>query len=85
MNVEFCRNVPDCNTVNVEPLTEDDWEILELHAGYVEDNLLGQVRVVYHNQIMCVWIHGKTLVKLIVGKIKEEEIIVILNWMCRWN
>ncbi|KAG1469689.1 hypothetical protein G6F56_003111 [Rhizopus delemar] len=72
VDVEFCRNVPDCNTVNVEPLTEDDWEILELHAGYVEDNLLGQVRVVYHNQIMCVWIHGKTLVKLIVGGIEPK-------------
>ncbi|KAI9267401.1 P-loop containing nucleoside triphosphate hydrolase protein [Sporodiniella umbellata] len=73
VNVEFCRNVPDCTTVNVEPLTEDDWEILELHAGYVEDNLLGQVRAVYNNQIMCVWIHGKTLVKLAVGGIDPSH------------
>jgi peroxin-1 len=28
VNVEFCRNVPECATVHVEPLTEDDWEIL---------------------------------------------------------
>ncbi|KAG1055850.1 hypothetical protein G6F43_002212 [Rhizopus delemar] len=73
VNVEFCRNVPECYTVNVEPLTEDDWEILELHAGYVEDNLLSQVRAVYHNQVMCVWIHGKTLVKLVVGGIEPKS------------
>jgi peroxin-1 len=65
--VEFCRNVPECSTVSVEPLTEDDWEILELHAGYVEENLLSQLRVVYTNQVFCVWIHGKTLVKLVVS------------------
>lgn len=65
--VEFCRNVPECATVSVEPLTEDDWEILELHAGYVEENLLSKLRVVYPGQIVCVWIHGKTLVKLVVA------------------
>ncbi|CAO3681391.1 Peroxisome biosynthesis protein pex1 [Rhizopus azygosporus] len=73
VNVDFCRNVPECSTVHVEPLTEDDWEILELHAGYVEDNLLSQVRTVYNNQIMCVWIHGKTLVKLVVGGIEPKH------------
>ncbi|KAF7730872.1 Peroxisome biosynthesis protein pex1 [Apophysomyces ossiformis] len=64
VNVEFCRNVPDCAAVHVEPYAEDDWEILELHAGYVEENLLSQLRVVYTNQLMCVWVHGRTLVRL---------------------
>ncbi|KAI9481479.1 MAG: P-loop containing nucleoside triphosphate hydrolase protein [Benjaminiella poitrasii] len=73
VNVEFCRNVPECSTVHVEPLTEDDWEILELHAGYVEENLLGQIRVVYMNQTMCVWIHGKTLVRLTVAELDPKH------------
>ncbi|GAN06890.1 conserved hypothetical protein [Mucor ambiguus] len=73
VNVEFCRNVPVCATVHVEPLTEDDWEILELHAGYVEENLLSQIRVVYTNQIMCVWIHGKTLVRLAVAELDPKQ------------
>ncbi|CEP16460.1 hypothetical protein [Parasitella parasitica] len=73
VNVEFCRNVPQCATVHVEPLTEDDWEILELHAGYVEENLLSQIRVVYTSQIMCVWIHGKTLVRLAVADMDPKQ------------
>lgn len=34
----------------------------------MEENLLSQIRAVYTNQLMCVWIHGKTLVRLRVGK-----------------
>ncbi|KAI8084697.1 P-loop containing nucleoside triphosphate hydrolase protein [Halteromyces radiatus] len=79
VNVEFCRNVPECTTVNVEPHTEDDWEILELHAGYVEENLLSQIRVVYTNQLMCVWIHGKTLVRLRVAELNPRNEFVKLT------
>lgn len=79
VNVEFCRNVPLCATVHVEPLTEDDWEILELHAGYVEENLLSQIRVVYANQIMCVWIHGKTLVRLAVAELDPKQAFLKLT------
>ncbi|KAI8141634.1 P-loop containing nucleoside triphosphate hydrolase protein [Fennellomyces sp. T-0311] len=79
VNVEFCRNVPDCASVHVEPHTEDDWEILELHAGYVEENLLGQIRAVYNNQLMCVWIHGRTLVRLRVAELDPKVPVVKLN------
>lgn len=87
-----------CATVHVEPLTEDDWEILvgncivheaicgadtawqELHAGYVEENLLSQIRVVYTNQTMCVWIHGKTLVRLAVAELDpKQEFLKLTN------
>lgn len=44
-----------------------------MHAGYVEENLLSQIRSVYANQIMCVWIHGKTLVRLAVGEINPSN------------
>ncbi|RCI02644.1 Peroxisome biosynthesis protein pex1 [Rhizopus stolonifer] len=79
VQVEFCRNVPECTTVHVEPLTEDDWEILELHAGYVEENLLSQLRVVYTHQTICVWIHGKTLVRLAVASIEPKQDYVKLT------
>lgn len=32
------------HTVNIEPLTPDDWEIIELHATFLELNLLSQIR-----------------------------------------
>ena len=35
---------PLAHTVHVEPLTPADWEIIELHASFLESNLLFQVR-----------------------------------------
>jgi peroxin-1 len=35
---------PIAHTVNIEPLTADDWEIIELHANFLEINLIHQVR-----------------------------------------
>ncbi|KAF5621975.1 peroxisome biosynthesis PAS1 [Fusarium sp. NRRL 52700] len=32
------------STVNIEPLTPEDWEIIELHASFLEFNLVRQVR-----------------------------------------
>ncbi|CAG8976655.1 hypothetical protein HYALB_00002171 [Hymenoscyphus albidus] len=32
------------HTVNIEPLTADDWEIIELHANFLEFNFIHQVR-----------------------------------------
>ncbi|KAF4631722.1 hypothetical protein G7Y89_g6409 [Cudoniella acicularis] len=35
---------PVVHTVHIEPLTPDDWEIIELHATFLELNLLSQIR-----------------------------------------
>lgn len=35
---------PLAHTVNIEPLTATDWEIIELHATFLELNLLSQIR-----------------------------------------
>ena len=35
---------PLAHTVNIEPLTPGDWEIIELHATFLELNLLSQIR-----------------------------------------
>ena len=29
--------------IELEPCSPDDWEVVELHAGYLEEELLGQV------------------------------------------
>jgi peroxin-1 len=52
--------------VFVEPVNEDSWEILELNAGWVEDNLMSQVRVLFMDQVIPVWIHSN-LITLRVG------------------
>ncbi|KAF2094116.1 AAA-domain-containing protein [Rhizodiscina lignyota] len=35
---------PQAHTVNIEPLTPADWEMIELHAKFLELNFLSQVR-----------------------------------------
>ena len=35
---------PVAHTVNIEPLTPEDWEVIELHATFLELNLLSQIR-----------------------------------------
>ncbi|KAK5624706.1 hypothetical protein RRF57_000423 [Xylaria bambusicola] len=37
---------PLAHTVNIEPLTPEDWEIIELHANFLELNMLSQIRAV---------------------------------------
>ncbi|TID03956.1 Peroxisome biosynthesis protein PAS1 [Colletotrichum higginsianum] len=35
---------PVAHTINIEPLTPEDWEMIELHANFLEINLVHQVR-----------------------------------------
>lgn len=35
---------PEAHTINIEPLTPEDWEIIELHATFLEINLQSQIR-----------------------------------------
>ena len=35
---------PLAHTINIEPLTADDWEIIELHATFLEINMQSQIR-----------------------------------------
>ncbi|KAK4240777.1 peroxisome biosynthesis protein PAS1 [Achaetomium macrosporum] len=37
---------PMAHTVHIEPLTPEDWEMIELHGTFLEDNLLFQIRAV---------------------------------------
>ncbi|KAK3383320.1 P-loop containing nucleoside triphosphate hydrolase protein [Lasiosphaeria ovina] len=37
---------PLAHTVNIEPLSPEDWEMIELHGTFLEDNLLFQIRAV---------------------------------------
>ncbi|KAI8598019.1 P-loop containing nucleoside triphosphate hydrolase protein [Dissophora ornata] len=64
VNIEFVKSVQDGISVNVAPYSEDDWEILELHAGYVEDQMINQIRILYPNQVFTIWVSGHTSVRL---------------------
>ncbi|XP_075683815.1 peroxisomal ATPase PEX1 isoform X2 [Rhinoderma darwinii] len=62
-----CCNVPSCTEVTVEPLSADDWEILELHASALEMHLLDQIRIVYPKAVFPVWVDLHTCVYIQIG------------------
>ncbi|NWH91629.1 PEX1 factor, partial [Aegithalos caudatus] len=65
--LEPCSHVSSCQQVEVEPLTADDWEILELHASSLERHLLDQIRVVFPRAIFPVWVEQHTHAYIRVG------------------
>ncbi|KAI0665466.1 AAA-domain-containing protein [Trametes maxima] len=60
-------------SVSTEPVTSDDWEILELHASHVESTLLSQVRVAVVGQEIDVWVLGRTRVRLNVVSLEPSS------------
>lgn len=64
-----CCNVTSCKEVTVEPMTADDWEILELHASALETSLLDQIRIVYPKAIFPVWVDLHTCVYIQIGSL----------------
>ncbi|GAX80046.1 hypothetical protein CEUSTIGMA_g7485.t1 [Chlamydomonas eustigma] len=56
--------LPRCTSLQVEPVAEDDWEVVERNAGHLEEVLLHQVAVVSEHQVIPVWVRGQALVKI---------------------
>ncbi|XP_075414533.1 peroxisomal ATPase PEX1 [Tenrec ecaudatus] len=57
-----CSHVVSCQQVEVEPLSADDWEILELHAASLEQHLLDQIRIVFPKAVFPVWVDQQTYI-----------------------
>lgn len=53
--------------VCVEPVSSDDWEVLELNASYVESRMLDQISVLTNGETFPFWIRGSQLVFLRTG------------------
>ncbi|KAF8627831.1 hypothetical protein AX15_004249 [Amanita polypyramis BW_CC] len=64
VEVGLLYDLPFAKSVGTEPLTSDDWEIIEIHASHVESILLSQVRVAKIGQEIDVWVLGRTRVRL---------------------
>ncbi|NWX82467.1 PEX1 factor, partial [Nothoprocta pentlandii] len=65
--LEPCSHVSSCQQVEVEPLSADDWEILELNASSLEKTLLDQIRIVFPKAIFPVWVEQHTHVYIKIG------------------
>nr|CAB3264781.1 peroxisome biogenesis protein 1-like [Phallusia mammillata] len=66
--LESIQNVPVCVSAWIEPLTPDDWEILELHANEVEMHLLDQLRIVWPGQVFPLWVDKNVCIYMRVVK-----------------
>ncbi|NXL88575.1 PEX1 factor, partial [Alectura lathami] len=65
--LEPCSHVSSCQQVEVEPLSADDWEILELHASSLEKHLLDQIRIVFPKAIFPIWVEQHTHIYIRIG------------------
>ncbi|KAJ6593606.1 P-loop containing nucleoside triphosphate hydrolase protein [Mycena capillaripes] len=73
VEIGLVHDLPLATSVATEPLTSDDWEIIDIHASHVESTLLSQVRVAKTGQEIDVWVLGRTRVRLRVVSIEPES------------
>ncbi|XP_048588701.1 peroxisome biogenesis factor 1 isoform X2 [Nematostella vectensis] len=74
-------SIPSCMRMYVDPLSADDWEIVELHAGKLEASLLDQVRVVGCGQLLPVFIDRSTSITIVVKATEPSLPCVLLEQM----
>ncbi|XP_066483498.1 peroxisomal ATPase PEX1 isoform X2 [Tiliqua scincoides] len=72
--LEPCSQVLSCQQAEVEPLSADDWEILELHAFSLESHLLDQIRIVFPNAIFPVWVEQHTCIYIQIVALKPTAL-----------
>lgn len=53
---QIYRNVPQASSITLEPISMNDWQILELNLNAVQETLLNQLKCVYTNQQLPIWI-----------------------------
>ncbi|KIJ51215.1 hypothetical protein M422DRAFT_223669 [Sphaerobolus stellatus SS14] len=79
VEIGLLHDRPVAKSVSTEPISSDDWEILELHAGYVEENFLSQVRAASVGQEIDVWVLGRTRVRFTVVSYDPPGSSVLLS------
>jgi peroxin-1 len=63
-------NIPDAHRVHVEPVSPDDWEILELNQHFIEEQFINQVNVLFERETIPLWIHQTIVINLRIVKIE---------------
>ncbi|KAJ2078712.1 Peroxisome biosynthesis protein pex1 [Coemansia sp. RSA 988] len=79
VSVEYVTDVGVCTAAEVVPEHFDDWEILELNAGAVEERLLSQARVVASDQPLVFWLNASTSVTLSTTSIVPKAHVGLLD------
>ncbi|KAF2074614.1 hypothetical protein CYY_004084 [Polysphondylium violaceum] len=75
VKVKVNTSISSATSIQVEPLTSDDWEILEVNSSYLEEQLLNQVNILFVGQIVPIWIHHKTMIQLRVLETQPADVV----------
>lgn len=78
VQVRVVSDVPKATLVTIEPLTEDDWEVLELNSEHAEADILNQVRIVHEAMRFPLWLHGRTIITFLVVSTFPKKPVVQL-------
>ena len=55
--LEHVQPIP-CMRIQVEPADEDSWEVISFNTDFIENNLLGQIRVVQTGMMLPLWVQN---------------------------
>lgn len=72
VSIEIQLHPKIAHTIHLEPVTSSDWEIVELHAAYLESRMINQVRAVSLNQPVTVYPSSTTSATLKVVRIEPD-------------
>ncbi|EPS42258.1 hypothetical protein H072_3802 [Dactylellina haptotyla CBS 200.50] len=73
VNILLHVDPPTTHTIHIEPLTASDWEIIELHATFLELNLLSQIRAITFAHPLTVYLSPTSTASIRVTKVEPED------------
>ncbi|KAF8533733.1 P-loop containing nucleoside triphosphate hydrolase protein [Trichophaea hybrida] len=79
VSVQLHIDPPAAHTVHIEPLTASDWEIIELHASFLELNLLSQIRCVSTAHPLSVYLSPTSTASIRLTKVEPESSLSSAN------
>lgn len=78
MQVRAYTDLPKATKVTLEPATGDDYAVLALNKEIAEEQILNQVGIVQEGLSFPFWLHGHTLITLLVASTEPEQSAVRL-------
>ncbi|KAI6706161.1 hypothetical protein NL676_009123 [Syzygium grande] len=78
VKVRVISNLPNATLVMVEPLSEDDWEVLELNSEHAEAAMLKQVRVLHETMNFPLWLHGQAVTFRVISTYPEKAVVQLV-------
>ncbi|KAL0051151.1 hypothetical protein WJX82_002808 [Trebouxia sp. C0006] len=79
VSVRVVTDIPEAIGVCVEPLSVDDWEVVEQNAGHMEEQILSQVGVVQAGQAFPFWARQQTKLLLKVTTAHPASLVQLVR------